>query len=217
MRRLALVALAAALLPAAAAAATPSPMHQVERAVLNPSQVGNGYLLLVRKDSTGTTTPTLNLCGLKGYPSEKLRMIRVQVDYGRRGSSLALSNEVVKYKPGGSKQALREVTQHARTCPKGLVNSGQPGVPKLRFRFTVLHDKKLLKDSIVLRIRAIGTVQGKHIDQTSYAVYQVYGDILSGVYSSGPNTKVQLAFVLHAAEQAAKNLTRGGKPSGPSA
>jgi hypothetical protein len=212
---LVLAVLAAALIgAAAAAAATP---RQVARAVLTPAQVGKGYVLLVRKDSTGTATPTLNLCGVKGYPSEKLRTTRIQVDYAKKNSKLGLSNEVVAYKPGATAQAMREVRQHALHCPTGLVDSGQPGVPKLHFRFTILHDSKLLKGSLVLRIRATGTYKGKPVDDISYAVYQTYGDILSGVYSNGPNTKAQLAFVLHAAEASAQNLKHGGVPKGPSA
>lgn len=197
----------------AAAAVTP---RQVARAVLTPAQVGKGYVLLVRKDSTGTTTPTLNLCGVKNYPSEKLRTTRIQVDYAKQKSTLGLSNEVVAYKPGATAQAMREVRRHALNCPKGLVDSGQPGIPKLHFSFAVLHDTKLLKGALVLRIHATGTYKGKKVDDTSYAVYQTYGDILSGVYSNGPNTKAQLAFVLHAAEMSAKNL-KHGVSTGPTA
>ena len=219
MTRLAVLALVALALAGGAAAATVPTPKQVARVVLTPAQVGKGYLLLIRKDSTGTTTPTLNLCGTKGYPSEKLRVTRIQVDYGKQGSTFALSNEVVSYKAGGTAQAMREVTQHALHCPKGLVDSGQVGIPKLHFRFTVLHDVKLLKGALVLRIRSTGIYKGKHVDQTSYAVYQTYRGILSGVYSSGPNTKAQLAFVLHAAEQSARNLKRGAPatPKGPTA
>ncbi len=211
-----IVALAGASQAATAAVPTPK---QVARVVLTPAQVGKGYLLLIRKDSTGTTTPTLNLCGTKGYPSEKLRVTRIQVDYGKQRSTFALSNEVVSYTAGGTAQAMREVKQHALHCPKGLVDSGQVGTPKLHFRFTVLHDAKLLKGALVLRIRSTGIYKGKHVDQTSYAVYQTYRGILSGVYSSGPNTKAQPAFVLHAAEQSARNLKRGAPaaPKGPTA
>jgi hypothetical protein len=212
--RLALVAILALAAAGAAAAATPK---QVARDVLTPGEVGKGYVLLIRKDTSGTATPTLNLCGLKGYPSEQLRTTRFQVDYAKKGSPLGLSNEVVAYKPGGTAQALREVRQHALHCPRGLVDSGQPGVPKLHFRFTVLHDSKLLKGSLVLRIRTTGTYKGKPVDDISYAVYQRYGDILSGVYSNGPSSKAQLQFVLHAAEMSAKNLKRGGVASGPTA
>ena len=57
---------------------------------------------------------------------------------------------------------------------------------------------------------------GKHVDETSYAVYQRIGNVLSGVYSFGANTKAQQAFVLHAAEQSAKILRSKGA-GGPTA
>ena len=57
-----------------------------------------------------------------------------------------------------------------------------------------------------MRVRTIATVKGKRYDQVSYAVYQRKGDVLSGVYSFGPNTPAQRAFALHAAEQSAKVL-----------
>ncbi|MHB8470087.1 MAG: hypothetical protein ACYDCH_10080 [Gaiellaceae bacterium] len=217
MRKVLLLTVCAALAPAAAAGAT-TPPRLVARAVLTPAQVGKGYVLLIRKDSTGTATPTLNLWGVANYPSEKLRTLRIQVDYAKKNSSLGLSNEVVRYKPGGTAQAMREVRRHALHCPRGLVDSGQPGVPKFHFRFTVLHDKKLLQGALVLRMRSIGIYKGKKYDTISYAIYQVHGDVLSGVYSSGPDTSAQLRFALHAAEQSAKNLQQGGAPaSGPSA
>ena len=48
--------------------------------------------------------------------------------------------------------------------------------------------------------------------------YQRLGDVLSGVYSFGPDTPAQRQFVLHAAEQSAAVLRklRSG-PAGPPA
>jgi hypothetical protein len=47
-------------------------------------------------------------------------------------------------------------------------------------------------------------------------VYQILGDVLSGVYSFGPNTPAQLKFALHAAEQSAE-LLRKAVSKGPPA
>jgi hypothetical protein len=195
---------------AAVAVASPN----VTQLVLKPAQVGRQYTLVTRSDGFGTSQATLDLCGRTGYASEALRVARLQVDYRRTGSPLSLSNEVVRYKGGGAKEAMREVTRRASSCPSRPIDSGAPGLPKLRFTITVLHDVKLLKDALAVRVRVRGIVQGKSVDQTSYAVYQRFGDFLSGVYSSGPNTHDQLEFCLHAAEQSARvlreQITSGG-------
>ena len=57
-----------------------------------------------------------------------------------------------------------------------------------------------------------GKVNGKKVDQISYAAYQRFGNVLSGIYSFGDNTPAQLRFFLHAAEESAQNLRRGGPP-----
>jgi hypothetical protein len=188
----------------------------VTKLILKPEQVGKGYVLLERRDGVGVVnTVTLDLCGRSAYASEKLRTDRLQVNYLKRGTTLGLSNEVVAYKPGGAKQAMREVLKHALHCPKTPVSTGQAGLPPLTFTITPIKDDKLLKGYVAVRVRVTGTVKGKRVDETSYAVYQRFGDILSGTYSFGPNTSAQQSFALHSAEQSAQNLRRGGPPSGP--
>jgi hypothetical protein len=203
------------LLAVAALIASPAP--DVTKLILAPAQVGPGYVLLQRADGFGVAnTVTMDLCGLKGYPSEKLRSSRLQVNYLKRSTTLGLSNEVVVYKKGGAAQAMREVTHHALTCPKTPIQS-DPTLPPLRFTITRLSSSKLLQGYLAVRVRVTGIVKGKHVDETSYAVYQRLGDVLSGTYSFGPNTKEQLNFVLHAAQQSAVNLLRGRASSGPTA
>jgi hypothetical protein len=203
------------LLALAALVAAPTP---VAKMVLTPAQVGPGYVLLQRQDGFGVkSTVTLDLCGRAGYPSEKLRTSRLQVNYLKRGTTLGLSNEVVRYKSGGARQALAEAVQHARTCPSTPVASGDPTLPPLRFTITRIKGTKLLPGYLAVRVRVRGTVRGKKIDETSYAVYQRLGNVLSGTYSFGPNTQAQLRFVLHAAQQSAANLRRGQAAGGPTA
>jgi len=188
--------------------------------LLKPAQVGKGYVLFARKDGFGVkSAPTLDLCGRKGYASEKLRADRLQVTYLKQNTGLGLSNEVVTYKAGGAKQAMREVLQHAMTCPSTPVVTGEPGVGPLRFTITAVHDSKLLTGYVAVKVRAVGTLtNGKKVDQTSYAVYQTRGDVLSEIYSFGPNTPAQLKFALHAAEQSAALLKKAVRaPKGPPA
>jgi hypothetical protein len=211
-----LAVVAAALLAGSATAAV-----DLRPAVLRPAQVGKGYQLVARKDGFGVkAAPTLDLCGQpKSYPSESLRVDRLQVDYLKKQEPIGLSNEVVRYKPGGAAQAMREVRRHARACPARPVDTGLSGVGPLRFTITVLRDAKLAKDSIAVRVRAVGKLSsGRRVDQTSYAVYQRVGDVLSGVYSFGPNTATQQRFALHAAEASARLLHKlRPAPQGPPA
>jgi hypothetical protein len=187
--------------------------------ILPPNQVGQGYQLVARNDGFGVkSAPTLDLCGRDGYPSEKLRVDRLQVNYLKQRTTLGLSNEVVRYKTGGARQALREVGLHAMSCPRAPISTGDTQVPKARFTITRIHDAKLLKGYVAVKVRTVATVKGKRYDQVSYAVYQQLGDVLSGVYSFGPNTPAQLKFALHAAEQSAQLLRKAAKPpKGPPA
>jgi hypothetical protein len=209
--RIALAVVALALAPAV----TPN----VGALVLQPAQVGEGYVLQARSDGKGVKgTVTLNLCGTD-YPSEHFRAARRQVDYVKAGSGIGISNEVVTYRAGAAVQAMREAIHHAATCPHTPIDSGVKGLPKLTFRITRLHDSHLLKGYLAVRVDVSGTVKGRHIAQTSYAVYQWRGNVLSGVYSFGANTAQQRELCLHAAEQSARNLRRGtsGAGSGPTA
>ena len=210
------------VLVALAALLVSSGTPDVSKLILQPTQVGTGYQVFTRADGLGVTnTVTLDLCGVKNYPSERLRTTRLQVNYLAKGNKLGLSNEVVTYQSGGAQQAMREATQHATHCPKTPVATGEAGVPPLRFTITRISDSRLLKGYLAVKIRARGTVtaNGKthNVDQTSYAVYQSLGDVLSGTYSYGPNTTAQLVFALHAAEQSALNLQSGHSIGSPSA
>jgi hypothetical protein len=178
--------------------------------ILRPAQVGKGYQLVARSDGFGVrAAPTLDLCGRKGYASEKLRVDRLQVNYLKQKTQLGLSNEVVRYKPGGAQKAIREVGLHALSCPHAPVVTGEKGVGPLTFTITPVRDKKLLAGYVAVRVRAVGKLtDGTHVDETSYAVYQRLGDVLSGVYSFGPNTPGQEKFALHAAELSASVLRK---------
>jgi hypothetical protein len=203
------------LLAIAAVVASPP---NVTKMVLTPAQVGQGYVLLQRRDGVGVkNTITLDLCGRAGYPSEKLRTARLQVNYLKRNTALGLSNEVVAYKPGGAAQAMAEVTRRAGSCPAGPIVTGDPTLPPLRFTITRIKVSNLLPGYLAVRVRVRGVINGKARDETSYAVYQRLGNVLSGTYSFGPNTDAQLRFVLHAAQQSALNLRRGGAAGGPTA
>jgi hypothetical protein len=204
----------------AAALLTSTSAIDLRTVLLPPAQVGKGYQLVARSDGFGVkSAPTLDLCGRSGYASEALRVDRLQVNYLKPNTKLGLSVEVVRYKPGGTKQALREVGLHAMSCPQTPVKTGEKGVGPLRFTITRIHDPKLLKGYVAVKVRAVGRLtDGTKVDQTSYAVYQALGDVLAGIYSFGPNTPEQLQFELHAAERSATVLKKVLKGShGPPA
>ena len=91
----------------------------VTKMLLTAGQVGQGYVVLQRQDGLGVkNTVTMDLCGRTGYPSEKLRTARLQVNYLKRGTTLGLSNEVVAYKAGGAAQAMQRRSSHARSLPE---------------------------------------------------------------------------------------------------
>jgi hypothetical protein len=187
----------------------------LSKLLLKPSAVGTGYVLVQRPDGKGTAQRTLDLCGTKNYPSESLRQDRLQVDYGSTKIPLGLSNEVVTYKAGGAAKAMSEVAVHAKTCPNRPITF--EGQPPLVYRFTRIADSKLLTGYLAYRIDISGTIKGKRVQAVRYAVYQRFGNVLSGVYSyvlaTGVSPAVQQAFVLHAAEASAKAL-RGVTPPG---
>jgi hypothetical protein len=199
------------LLALALTAATGAP--DVQKLLLMPKQLGKGYSVYQRKDGNGVKgTVTLDLCGRAGYTSEKKRTARLQVNYLRTLKDPGLSNEVVTYEPGGAALAMQELERHAANCPRTPIRTGEKGLPPLRFTITRLTDSKLLDGYVAVRVRVRGTVSGKKVDQISYAAYQRLGNVLSGVYSFGPDTPEQRRFFLNAAEESARNLRRGGPP-----
>lgn len=203
----------------AAVALAPAATPNLGHLILQPAQVGKGYVLQARSDGKGVKSQvTMSLCGTD-YPSEQFRTARLQVNYLKPGSALGISNEVVTYRAGAAAQAIREAIHHAATCPSTPIDTGLNGLPKLTFRITRLTDPRLLKDSLAVRVDVSGIVNGKRVAQTSYAVYQRLGNVLSGVYSFGASPARQRELCLHAAEESARNLRRGtsGATSAPAA
>jgi len=201
----------------AAPAATPD----VSKLILQPAQVAKGYAMQIMtggKVIKGQVT--LNLCG-GGYASERFRTTRLQANYGNPNSptSTAISNEVVTYRTDGAALAMRELIRRSASCPHRPIDTGTPSLPKLTFRIARVTDPHLLKGYLAVRVDVAGVVKGKPVAQTSYAVYQRRGNVLSGVYSFGGTNAAQLKLALHAAEASARNLRRGdsGVPSGPTA
>lgn len=180
----------------------------LEKVLLKPSQVGAGYRLgQIPGGQLVQGEPTLDYCGFT-YPSEALRTARLQVVYTRKGSAFKASNEVVSYRPRGAQQALGEARHAAATCPQGAIKNLPSGVTSLTHHAHLVTDPHLLPGAVAIIDHVTATVHGKR--QTSYAmeVYQVRGDVLSGVYGTGNTEAATRTATLHAAEQSARNLER---------
>ena len=87
----------------ATATADPPPLDSV---VLTAKQAGPGYTRFTMDGGRQVNGQvTLDFCG-GGYPSEALRLRRFQTIYANPAGGAQLSNEVVRYAPGGARQAL---------------------------------------------------------------------------------------------------------------
>ena len=132
---------------------------------------------------------------------------------------IAISNEVVTYRSGGAVQAMREVIRRAATCPHRPVDTGEKSLPEADVPDHAVRGSAPAEGLPRRSRHRDRHDQGEADQQTSYAVYQRHGNVLSGIYSVGGANPEQLQLVLHAAEQSARNLRRGGNgaSSGPTA
>jgi hypothetical protein len=196
---LAVLAVAAACASGALASVTVAPAKLVLRA----AQVGPGYVLVPFQEGRTLKRPTLDMCHLT-FRSEKLRLARDKVVFQRGQNDPTIANEVVTYKPGGAAQALKDIRGSIARCPKGPVKSG---LATITTTIQVLHPKgTFLPGSIALAIHASGSVNKKPVSVDGTALYQVRGNVLSGVYAYGSSPDERLSTMLHAAEQSAAKL-----------
>jgi hypothetical protein len=201
---LACLALAAAGASLARAAGVMSSEKKVQRVVLRAAQVGPGSItreIPGGRDVAGQVT--LDVCGYK-FRSEKLRVARIQLSWiSNTGGPPFLSNEVVAYKHGGAAKAMKELRTAVATCPTGFVKSSVPGAGLIRNKFNRIKGRGFLPGTVGLIDHITEKTKGKTLRFDSLLVYQVRGNVLSGVYSFGV---VRLPLLVHAAAQSARNL-----------
>ena len=180
----------------------------LQKVVLAPSQVGAGFKLSqIPGGHEVQGEVTLDFCDAT-YSSEALRTARLQVAYDAKGNSFSASNEVVTYKPGGASQALAEVAHEVTICPNGAVKNPPSGVTKMVRHTRLVKGSSLLPGALAILETDSGVVRGKPVTYHSMAVYQIRGNVLSGVYGSGPSEGSVQSHTLHAAEQSAANLKK---------
>jgi hypothetical protein len=180
----------------------------LQGAVLRPSQVGAGFAMrIIPGGSTVRRQVTLDMCGYH-FRSEGFRTARLQTVYGRRGSSLSLSNEVVRYQAGGAALAMREIATAVRTCPPGPVRSTLAGMPPMTYRITRLSasGQNLLPGTIEMKVHESGVFNGKRVSDSSFVVYQRRGNVLSGIYVYGGSQQSRYALTIRTSQASARNL-----------
>ncbi len=187
------------------------PSPNLSKVILSASQVGKGYKLSSFPFGTSFIgEPTLDLCAAT-YPSEGLRVGRLQVRYTPKGSGVDVSNEIVRYTSGGAQQALGQVASVARACAKTPAVLTQ-GTIKEVYTVAPLKDPKLPAGTVAVKLTITVSKGSRHQKQTGVAIYQVKGDTLSGVYAfvgKGSTYADAQRIAFHAAEQSAKNLGGG--------
>lgn len=144
---------------------------------------------------------TLDLCG-GGYASEGSRVARLQT--ALKNGPTVISNEVVKYRPGGAQLAYDELKRRVAHCPSTPVVMPEAGAPKVRWHLTTLKARPMWAPTTVA-VRATTSFRGK--TQTSLEVFQFAGDWMTAVYSEDASP-ASAAAVNHAAT-VAENKLRG--------
>jgi hypothetical protein len=197
------LALAIAAPVSAAILSTPS----LARIVLRPGEVGKGdQLRVIPGGNRVQGQVTLDLCGQR-YRSEKLRAARLQVVYLDAANHPLLSNEVVRYRPGGAAQAMSELQHVATHCPKGPVTGPVHGEGPMRWRLTRVTDRRLLQPYVAVIVHGNGKEHGHRVSVTAFAVYQIRKNVLSAVYTSGEGSiQAQRSLGLRAAAKTAAKL-----------
>ncbi|MGZ8693979.1 MAG: hypothetical protein ACXWYS_00920 [Gaiellaceae bacterium] len=146
----------------------------------------------------------MDLC-FRAFPSEARRVERLQVGYSRRGSE-DTSNEVVRYRPGGAQQALREV--RSASCNQ-LKREDRGGVDIITMTVRRLSPKGAPAGSVTIVIETVLVSGGLRQVLNGAGVYLVRGNVLSGVYTYGDES-APVARAVRLARISAANLKRAG-------
>ncbi|HET6910605.1 MAG TPA: hypothetical protein VFH54_14820 [Mycobacteriales bacterium] len=143
---------------------------------------------------------TLDLCG-GTFRSEAMRVERYQeffVDPNQPQREVE-SNEIVRYQPGGTAQAYREVQAAARGCRAVTVQGTRVSAARVQPR-----DPRLAADQLTV----LWSQTSANITVWRAAVYQYRGDLFDGIYVNRQTKQQALNDTKALAEAAAQVLTR---------
>ena len=187
-------------------AATAADTALLARVVLAAREVGRGYQRSVIPGGKVVQGEiTLDFCD-KSYASESLRTARLQVAFDAKGGKPGLSNEVVTYSEGGARQAMAELRKAVASCRNGAVASPAKGVTHLTRQVHTVKGHGLLPGAIAVVETDRAVVKGKRVTERIAAVYQVRGNVLSGVYAVGDSLPAVQHAALRAAAKSASRL-----------
>jgi hypothetical protein len=96
----------------------------------------------------------------------------------------------------------------AAACPQGALKNLPAGVTNLVHHSRLVTDPHLLPGAVAILDHETATVHGKRVTVDAMEVYQVRGNLLSGVYGSASTPAAVETGTLRAAEQSASNLKR---------
>lgn len=152
--------------------------------------------------------PTLDACA-GHFPSESKRVARIQVGYiSLATGQQVVSNEVVRYAPGGTEQAYRELRQVVASCPM----TKRTGPHQLQRHFARRpQDREWVAHQVTTTFQF--DIRGHTL--WSAAVYLYDGNLFDGVYVYGANPARVLAAARSLATVANTKLetAAGGGPN----
>jgi hypothetical protein len=213
--RLALLALLALLIAAACNSSpaasnlgggiepTPSATHvsgaTLEAIALKADDIGPDALEeSVPKGDVVADQVTLDLCGAS-FKSEALRTARLQVAFKETIRRMIVSNEVVFYRTGGTRQAYAELRRVASHCPRSVKITGATASHvRVESRDGRLVPRQLTVSALFSPSRT------EHV--WSVGVYQFDGNLFSGVYVFAGTRAVALRQARRLARASAERL-----------
>src|SRR5262249_25341668 len=187
-------------------AATAADTALLAKVALSAHEVGSGYKRsVIPGGKLVEGEVTLDFCE-KSYASESLRTARLQVAFDANGGKPGLSNEVVTYGQGGAQQAMAELRKAVKSCPDGAVANPAKGVTHPPREVHRVKGPGLLPGAIAVVETDRAVVKGRHVTEEITAVYQVRGNVLSGVYAVGDSRPAVQTAALRAAAKSASKL-----------
>jgi hypothetical protein len=196
------VALALLFVSVAGVAEAAPSASKVDQALLRPAQVGAGYTIPNDEISRSLQEATLDLC-FGTFVSEARRVERIQVGYSRLDVE-DVSNEVVRYGPGGAKLALKEA--RAISCKNKKQKLGAGSVTMTVRRIAPAGAPP---GAVTLSVKIVTSLGGQRRQLVGTGIYLVRGNLLSGVYVYDA-TSPSVARAVRLAKVAARNLARAG-------
>jgi hypothetical protein len=160
----------------------------LQQLVLRQSDVKRPNSVVLSDGGAGVASaPTLDLCN-GTYPSESLRVARLQVDEIDGTGGAAMSTEAVLYRDAAAtSQAFSELRSVVAHCPATPVTS-PVGEPTIAMKFNAAPDKSWARVAGVTR-QAYDFTATDDTGASSHgiAVYLRRGRALLGLYFSSPN------------------------------